>query len=80
LATKEFAMLDISTKSPRENLADDIIWGVNGEAGIAAFIGIEPRKAYYLISKGKIPVQKHGSKTITASRSQLRRLFSPVAA
>jgi hypothetical protein len=73
-------MLDIDTNCPTGKLADDIIWGVDGENGIAAFLGIDTRKAYYLIDRGKIPAQKLGRKTITASRSQLRRIFTPAAA
>ena len=62
-------------------LADDLLWGIDGNNGIAAFLGIPPRKCYYLIEQGKIPVQKLGDKTVAASRSQLRRLFGvlPVA-
>jgi hypothetical protein len=65
---------------PNPNLSDDIIWGVNGEDGIAAFLGIRPRKAYYLIAREKIPVQKLGPKTIIASRQQLRGVLAPEAA
>jgi hypothetical protein len=73
---KEFAMLKINTSSPRERLAEDLLWGVDGDNGIAAFLGIDARKCYYLIDRGKIPVQRLGHKTITASRRALRQLFS----
>jgi hypothetical protein len=60
--------------SPTESLADDTIWGVGGERGIAAEIGRTPQQTYYLIAQGKLPVRKLGHKTIVASRKQLRRL------
>ena len=65
----------LTNDHPVETLADDIIWGVDGEDGIAAFLGLKPRKAYYLIEHGRIPVKRFGHKTISASRSQLRHLF-----
>jgi hypothetical protein len=57
-------------------LADDVIWGVDGEDGIAAFLGLSPRRTYYLIGTKKIPTKKIGHRTIVASRAELRRLFS----
>jgi hypothetical protein len=62
-------------KSNPERLADDLIWGVKGENGIAAELGITERHAYYLIAKGIIPTRKLGPKTIIASRSVLRARF-----
>jgi hypothetical protein len=62
------------------SLASDILWGVDGEDGIAAYLGIDTRKAYYLISSGKLPIRKFGRRTITASRSELRRIFGPESA
>ena len=56
-------------------LADDLIWGVEGENGITAEIGRTPAQTYYLISKNKLPVKKLGHRTIIASRKELRRLF-----
>jgi hypothetical protein len=58
------------------SLTDDVIWGVDGEHGIAAELGISASRAYYLISKGAIPVKRLGHRTITASRSELRRHFA----
>jgi hypothetical protein len=55
-------------------IADDWIWGVTGESGLAAFIGRTPQQTYYLISRGKLPVTKLGHRTIIASRKRLRRL------
>jgi hypothetical protein len=63
----------------REKLADDLIWGVDGPDGIAAFLGIHPRRCYYLIDRQAIPVRKIGHRTIIASRSELRRLFGGAA-
>jgi Helix-turn-helix domain len=65
------------TENPNEPLATDLLWGVDE---IARFIGVPLRKAYYLIDAGKIPVTKHGHRTIVASRNELRRLFAPEAA
>jgi hypothetical protein len=62
------------------SLASDLIWGVDGPNGIAAFLGIDTRKAYYLIETGKLPVQKHGRRTITARRTELRRHFASESA
>jgi hypothetical protein len=61
--------------SPGKSLADDTIWGVGGENGIAAEIGRTPQQAYYLISTGALgdAVTKLSHKTIVASRSKLRR-------
>lgn len=63
------------TASDRE-LADDLIWGISGKNGIAAFLKIPPAKAYYLISRGAIPVRRLGHRTVAASRSELRRHFT----
>jgi hypothetical protein len=57
-----------------EPLADDLIWGIGGERGIAAELGIPAARGYYLIGRGKIPVHKIGHRTTVASRKQLRRL------
>ena len=56
-----------------ESLADDTIWGVGGENGIAAAIGRTPQQTYYLIARGKLPVTKLGHRIIIASREKLRR-------
>lgn len=66
--------------NPKHSDDLDIIWGVKGDSGIAAFLKTTERKVYYLIERGVIPVTKLGPKTIIASRSQLRRLFEPEAA
>ena len=58
-----------------DSLASDLLWGIDGQYGIAAFIGRKPREAYYLIKRGQLPVRRLGHRTIVASRSELRRLF-----
>lgn len=55
-----------------DTLADDVIWGVGGPNGIAAFLNIKPSRAYYLISLKAIPVKKVSHRLITASRRELR--------
>jgi hypothetical protein len=62
--------------SAASDLAEDILWGVAGKNGIAAFLNIPIPKAYYLIERNKIPVRRHGHRTISASRSELRRHFT----
>jgi hypothetical protein len=66
----------IVVKHPEERLADDLIWGIRGPHGIAAFLGIDVRRAYYLIQRGAIPTKKIGHRTIVASRSRLRALLA----
>ena len=36
-------------QSADDTLAQDLIWGVGGRNGIAAYLRIKPRQAYYLI-------------------------------
>ena len=62
--------------SSHDALADDLLWGVDGKHGIAAFLNLKPRQAYYLIERGVLPVQKHTHRIITARRSELRRHFT----
>ena len=62
--------------STDETLADDLLWGVDGKHGIAAFLNLKPRQAYYLIEHGLLPVKKLGHRIITARRSELRRHFT----
>jgi hypothetical protein len=59
-----------------EDLSADLLWGVDGPGGIAEFLNIPPEKAYYLIRIKKIPVRRFGHRTITASKQELRRLFT----
>jgi excisionase family DNA binding protein len=59
----------------QQQLAEDLLWGVDGEDGIAKFLNIPVRKTYRLIAAGKLPVLRLGHRTITASKSNLRRHF-----
>ncbi|HWX37546.1 MAG TPA: hypothetical protein VNZ53_60300 [Steroidobacteraceae bacterium] len=61
--------------TPENNLSDDILWGVGGPNGIAHYLGLDTRRAYYLIGRGAIPVRRLGRRTITASKKELCRLF-----
>lgn len=62
---------------PAASLADDLIWGVAGERGIAAEINRSPAETYHLISTGVLDgaVKKLGHKTIIASRRKLKNLL-----
>jgi hypothetical protein len=64
----------MTTDKPAD-LGSDLIWGVKGKNGIAAFLGVPTLKAYYLIKLGTIPVRHLGHRTIVASRSELCRIF-----
>jgi hypothetical protein len=66
--------MPVRKNQPAGTLAEDVIWGVGGENGIDAELGIPESRAYYLIGRGKIPVTRLGHRTILASRKQLRRL------
>jgi hypothetical protein len=57
---------------------DDILWGIDGENGIAAAINRTPAQVYYLIRTGKLQsvVRKIGHKTYSASRSRLREYLA----
>jgi hypothetical protein len=65
-----------STFAGRAPLSDDLIWGIDGDDGIAKFLGIPPRKVYSLIKGEKLPVRKLGHRTYAASRKELRRVFT----
>jgi hypothetical protein len=54
------------TKHP--TIAGDLIWGAKH---IGAEIGVDERKAFYLLDQGHIPARKIGSLWV-ASRRQLR--------
>jgi hypothetical protein len=62
--------------SDKDDLAADLLFGVIGPRGIAAFLGLPSPKVYYLIAQGKIPVVKMGHRTIIASKTRLRKLFT----
>jgi hypothetical protein len=65
-------MVSMTVDAAKNDLPDDLIWGVRGKDGIAAFLRISEAKAYYLISINALPVKKLGRRTITARRSELR--------
>jgi len=52
---------------------DDIVWGVEGEHGIAAAVNLPPKKVRRLIQLGLLPVRRHGHRTYSASRRRLRQ-------
>jgi protein gp37 len=60
------------------DVLDDLIWGVDGENGIAAELNLPVSKVYYLIANGKppLPVRRFGHRTIVASRRELRRYLA----
>ena len=64
------------SSTANESLADDLLWGVTGKDGIAAFLNLEVRKTYYLIENDKLPIKRLGHRTIAARRSELRRYFT----
>jgi len=68
----------MSEQSKRLAISDDLIWGIKGDDGIAAVMGISVRRVRYLIEKGepKLPVRKFGKRTIVASRRELRRYLA----
>jgi hypothetical protein len=68
-------MLNANHNRP-DSLASDLLWGVDGPDGIAAYLGIDARRCYYLIETGRLPIRKLGRRTITASRAELRRHFA----
>jgi hypothetical protein len=68
--------MSAQAKTVEEDLSADLLWGVDGEGGIAEFLNIPPEKVYYLIRSKRLPVRKFGHRTIVASKKELRRLFA----
>jgi hypothetical protein len=69
-------MLD-EDSTDETNLADDILWGVSGPNGIAAFLKKPPSEIYYLIRIGALRgVKRHTHRIVTGSKSELRRQFT----
>jgi hypothetical protein len=59
-----------------DDLADDVLWGVSGPSGIAAYLKKKPPEVYYLISIGALRgVKKHSHRIITGSKRALRQQF-----
>ena len=56
-----------------------LLWGVRGANGIAAYLGIDERRAYYLIDRGSLPVKRLAHRTIVASKTELQRVFAAAA-
>jgi hypothetical protein len=50
-------------------LGDDLVWGAEG---LARELGINPRRAYYLLERKLVPARKLGALWVI-SRSALRR-------
>jgi hypothetical protein len=57
---------------PAEKLADDLLFGADA---IAQELGVDVRRAYYLLERKLIPCGKCGS-IWTASRRKLRQHFT----
>jgi hypothetical protein len=51
-----------------EDDVSDIVWGAHG---IAAVIGTDVARVYYLIRLGRLPIRRLGHRTIAASRRRL---------
>ena len=58
-------------KAADDSLATDLL---HGAREIAEFLGVTPRKVFYYVERGQIPVTKLGS-LIVASKSALRQHF-----
>jgi hypothetical protein len=68
-------MSDTSTPEISERLADDLIFGVDGERGIARELGLKPAAVYYLIRTNRLPHGRLG-RNIFASKRALKRWFA----
>jgi hypothetical protein len=68
-------MSQLLAADQKDRLSDDLVWGVSGNDGIAAFIGVSERKARYLIERNALPIKQFG-RTIVASKTELRRIFA----
>jgi hypothetical protein len=60
------------SETTETSLAADII---RGAAEIAAFIGVDARKCFYLLQTGAVPAHKEGQHWVT-TRSRLRRHYT----
>lgn len=66
-------VFDTTTVTPNpDDLAADIL---HGAQAIADYIGVDLRRAFYLLQRGYIPAVKTGA-TWTSTRSRLRRHFN----
>jgi hypothetical protein len=65
-----------TTSADNDDLAADVLWGVSGPDGIAAYLKKEPSEVYYLISIGALNgIKKHSHRIITGSKRALRQQF-----
>jgi hypothetical protein len=69
--SEEIDLVMDTKDGPSETLADDLIWGIRG---IADFLGIKERQAFYMAETRRIPVSQVGSRWV-GSRSRLREHF-----
>jgi excisionase family DNA binding protein len=76
VARKDRSMVERVKLKEADRLGDDLIWGISGNDGIAAYLGLSDRRTYYLVERGKLPVHRLGPKTIVASKSELRARLS----
>ncbi|WP_413989367.1 DNA-binding protein [Labrys okinawensis] len=58
------------------SVKEDLIWGADA---IAAELGLDRRRAFYMLEKRMIPAQKVG-RAWCASRTGLKTFFSNIAA
>jgi hypothetical protein len=65
------SITESETVAAPEPLAADLL---HGAQAIADEIGVDVRRAFYLLERGHIPAQKLG-RTWTASRTRLRQHF-----
>jgi hypothetical protein len=64
-------MPDLRSTTPRSDLADDLLHGADA---IAEFVGMKPRRVFYLCEKQEIPAKKICGRW-TSRKSALRKLF-----
>ena len=62
-----------------DDLPGDLLWGVDGKDGIAAFLNVPPRKAYYLIEQKIIPVKKHAPGSLPQGAANFAAASHPTA-
>ena len=70
-ASRVFDTTNAATPNP-DDLAADIL---HGAQAIADYIGVDLRRAFYLLQHGYIPAVKTGA-TWTSTKSRLRRHFN----
>jgi len=63
-------------ESAQETNSLDLIWGASA---IAAEIGVDPRKAFWMLEQGTLPAKRVGRRWVV-SRAKLREFFTGEAA